>query len=361
LRDGRDKTALLLAEEASTSQPEDEDRREVLRLVHLAHKRDAEMERRRLRRGAAAAAAVPPREMTVMSTLKDSVDALKGELSSSQQKTLEEIHELKTALDGHKVVLECLESAVTASAELMRQLKERLEGNSGAAGVPSPALPPNSGRDVVDAMMAKTSILRCSEEKVSRARGLFEKFNARSAFTRCLTEFWISHGGNEVRIDFDLHVIGRMKRKVLDHDGVVRNGNDYYSFADFSNGVVYVTGMYPEDSTHGLLADALAQMCFLLAFGNGGRPYERGDRESVRALRAAIREAEGKRGRSDRLDEYITYALQKTTSSAREIHITSTVPRIIAEHGPGEGTLLLRTHYPLLLDFYECHVLGALR
>jgi hypothetical protein len=165
-----------------------------------------------------------------------------------------------------------------------------------------------------------------------------------------------------VKIDFDSSNIGRMKSKFLDYDNVERDGFSHESFADFSSGVVYVAGDYSEDYTLGLLVSAMSQMCFLRAFGNEGRPYERGDRESERALEAAIQEAERKRRRrsDDDLDWYIGIALEKETHLAREIYITSAFPWIIAFNGPIAGRSLLRTELPLLLDFYERRVLPAL-
>jgi hypothetical protein len=243
----------------------------------------------------------------------------------------------------------------------MRELEERLEGNWGATCFPIPVPSPDSGRDILKAMIDKTVIVNSSEAKLKRIRRLYEMFDSQSEFTKCLCQFWRSRGGVEVRVDFDSGGIDRMQSKFVDHDGVVRNGNFYFSFADFTNGVLYVAGGYPVDVTLGLLASGLAQMCFYVAFGNGGRPYERGDHVAERALEAAIEEAEGKRRCHVHLHWCIRNALETMkTYAAIEIYITSAVPRIISLHGPTEGTSLLRKQVPSLLDFYECRVLPAL-
>jgi hypothetical protein len=314
---------------------------------------------RRLARNVTAAA-VPSREMAVLSTLKASVDALKLELSSSLKKTQETIDEMKAAMCGQSVILECLESAVTASAELMRELEERLEGNWGAARVPPP--PPDSGRGVVDAMMTQTIILDCSQAKLNRARCIYERLSTDNEFTKCLCEIWRNHhDAIAVKIDFDQGSIARMKSKFLDHDGVERDGKYCRSFADFSNCVLYVAGSHSEEDNLGYLASGLAQVCFFLAFGNGGRPYVRGDRVSKRELAAAIEEAEEKGGSGVYLDWSILLALEKRTHLAREICVTSAVPWIVAFYGRIEGTSDLRAQVPLLLEFYERRVLPALR
>ncbi|XP_046408417.1 uncharacterized protein LOC124172936 isoform X2 [Ischnura elegans] len=362
ITDDSQQNALSSAEKMVQQFPEDIDRKKVLNLVTLVHRRDQVILRRLEASSSRSTDHVTPaasRECDIAS-LKSSVDSLRREMKSLVRQLSSSLEELKSQVCGRDALLRCLEEAVTSTVEDVTSIKCGLIGE---ASLSQPTSDPARARqECVYAMMRKTRIVYGTG--VDEMRKIYDRLYDEDECTACIIKFLSGDDRVKVMVDFESINIGRMKEKFVDLDGTQWNGSSRSSFCEFESETVYLGANDScgkrEKLVRSSLAWALSQLSLRLVFDNKGRPYSKGDVEREREWMGALEELEERRKRGEELDWRIHYALNRKTLEAKVCWLVAAVPSIIAYHGSTEGRTILQNNYHLLLSLYSNNVIGTL-
>ncbi|XP_046408804.1 uncharacterized protein LOC124173320 [Ischnura elegans] len=354
--------ALSSAEEMVRQFPDDVQRSKVLNLVTLVHRRDQVILRRletSLSRSTDHVTPVASPECDIAS-LKSSVDSLRREMKSLVRQLSSSLEELKAQVCGRDALLRCLEEAVTSTAEYVTCIKCGLNGE---ASISQPTSDPVVARqECVDAMMRRTRIVYGSG--VDEMRRLYERLYDEDEITACIIKYLCGNDRLKVMVDMNSWNIGRMKKKVVNLDGTLRNGRELSSFCDVESETVYLGAEdcsgYREEFVCAELAWALSQLSLKLVFDNEGRPYSKGDVEREREWNTALEELQRRRKRGKALDLCIRMHLNWKTLKAKVCGLAVTVPRIITCYGSTKGRAKLQRQAPLLFSLYSDNVMGTL-
>ncbi|XP_046404915.1 uncharacterized protein LOC124170239 isoform X2 [Ischnura elegans] len=319
ITDNSQQNALSLAEEMVRQFPDDVERSKVLNLVTLVHRRDQVILHRLEASSSRSTDHVTPVASPEcdIASLKSSVDSLRREMKSLVRQLSSSLEELKEQVCGRDALLRCLEESVTSTADDVTCIKCGLIGE---ASLSQPTSDPARARqECVDAMMRKTQIVYGSG--VDEMRKMYETLYEEDECTASIIKFISGDDRVKVMVDFESDCIGRMREKVVELDGIQGNGTRFYAFCDIESETVHLGAKVSSDKDEKLvrseLAGALSQLSLKLVFDNEGRPYGKGDVEREREWMRAIEEAEERRNRGERLDEWIIYALDGKTLKAK--------------------------------------------
>ncbi|XP_046408692.1 uncharacterized protein LOC124173203 [Ischnura elegans] len=360
ITDDSQQNALSSAEEMVRQFPDDVERSKVFNLVTLVHRRDQVIMRHLQASSSRSTDHVTPVASPEcdIASLKSSVDSLRQEMKSLVRQLSSSLEELKDQVCGRDALLRCLEEAVTSTAEDVTCIKCGLIGE---ASLSQPTSDPVVARqECVDAMMRRTRIEYGSG--VDYMRRLYERLYDEDEITACIIKYLCGNDRVKVMVDMNSWNIGRMKKKVVNLDGTLRNGRELSSFCDVESETVYLGAEDCSDDSKyviGRLAWALLQLSLKLVFDNEGRPYSKGDVEQEREWMRAIEELE-KRRRGEGLDRIIDDALYGKTLKARVCWLAAAVPEIITCYGSTKGRAKLQRQAPLLFSLYSNNVMGTL-
>ncbi|XP_046401156.1 uncharacterized protein LOC124167284 [Ischnura elegans] len=209
----------------------------------------------------------------------------------------------------------------------------------------------------VKAMMAMTDIHESSEYKLHLVRKFYEKLYSNCLLGSIMMKF-VAMRDLRLKIDCETDTIHRMIPKFRDHDGMFVNGSERSTHVDFQERVIYFAmDMSKNDKEFVCLSKLGSSLCLMsvyLAFSNGGRPYEVGNREKMAEFHALIEGAMAKKRRNEQLMRCIKKALDKKTRLGKEIAMVVALSEIISQDGLKS---VLERQLPSLLHFFENHVI----